>query len=279
MFFRGDRRLPPGNAMKNPVFYDLSRLWPHSGASVPLCNCPLSPPVSALLDEIEAGLGYGLPLRLFAPGHGRGSYAASGIFEGTYQVFVHPRTRLTDALVCHELLHIKLFLEGWPQYGFDPPEHSLEAEKILLAEYVGSMLEHLEIRPRMVALGIDPREEVVPGFAPTVWQRLHSRTLGRNFSEPLVFGAASLFLAELMLFPDMEPDSAAAFEHAREHCANLYRTAGKVAALCRATGRVTPENFDPLQRGVFTLLGLHRDFARRELSGGEPFAVASRCSG
>ena len=107
--------------------------------------------VLALLNDIEAALGY--PVRHFnLPA---GDVVSAVKIKKTQKWWIGipkdiPIHKLDDYVWAHELLHIKLFLEGWP----DPTCQQLPEPYRTAANYILSALDHVMIAPRLYQLGL-----------------------------------------------------------------------------------------------------------------------------
>jgi hypothetical protein len=79
--------------------------------------------------------------------------------DGVARIELDPQRGLNEVTATHELLHLELDIEGWPQMGSGSvPETQAEIAHHLVAEDMWSAIQHEVIFGRMERLGISPNK-------------------------------------------------------------------------------------------------------------------------
>lgn len=150
----------------------------HSQSSqTSLCGVPLRPAVVAIRRAIEEHDHHAVRCSIDYTLHNPGMDQHDGNV-GTIEV--NPRLGgLGETTITHELLHLKLDVEGWPKL----PEVSRRADTVaalshaIINEYLSSEVQHQEIFRRMRRLGMDPNANFLAdvrahrGQISPVWDR------------------------------------------------------------------------------------------------------------
>ena len=125
-------------------------------------NLIKGPVALGLLDEIEAKLGYTIPVIYTPPGKrpSERTYSMGKNAEG-WSLIIAEGLIINDRVLVHELLHIQLIVEGWPSLSFAAPESTPDYSALLdCYKWINSLIAHIEVWPRSIALGfnITPHE-------------------------------------------------------------------------------------------------------------------------
>lgn len=225
-----------------------------------LREMPLRQGVRGLLDEIEVWCAHSIETALF-PGANeeRDVLAAIGKVGGRYYLFGHQDTVLNDEIVAHELLHLQLCKEGWPEFVEGKKEGKLWDQEVKLSSCLLSMLEHCEVRPRMMRMGLNPRLELEGVARSSSLQLLRKGRLGIQYHAKLRTAAAAMLVANSLLFPYLEEDAGELREYAANNHPRIFEKSEELLDLLGSPPTVAATSIKGQLQKSSTILGLKKN--------------------
>lgn len=110
-----------------------------------------------ILDIVEETLGY--PIKAASlDSSDKGVYSAAVVLKNNFWELQYTNgTKISDDVLCHELLHIILFLEGWPLVFLHQRIGASSPERLLLCQ-IFDHLQHSVLWERVIKLGYTNEE-------------------------------------------------------------------------------------------------------------------------
>ena len=156
--------------------------------------------IQELLTMLEQGYEYPIAVLPAPAGFEHVNATACQDEAGRYVVYYQAAKNVTAYLIGHELMHLRLTLEGWPIPTLKDWGASSEEER-LFCEFSRSSIEHFVLESRMHALGLFDDKEYycwICGLMLFITEHDHPY---RNIAEPLKGTLSAFLFAELELSP------------------------------------------------------------------------------
>lgn len=178
-----------------------------------------------MLEEIEDNLNR--PVRVMPLSDREARYVSCGVqhLRDGWIFKVRPGERPSDEVLCHELIHICLNIEGWPEF-YIHPEWAAEPVREYMGLLAGNLFQHIEIWRRCEELGLPQTQKwndeiydmIIPqvangylaeGVDPALRGRVQALCLAQAFLSPASSMAKNALRIECLLAGLVQPKESA----------------------------------------------------------------------
>jgi hypothetical protein len=187
--------------------------------------------------------------------------------EGQW-LFLHETNRVySDTTLFHELMHVILWIEGWPNYYIrqyytrkNPEYHEKWRGLDKMAELAVNILQHPTIWQRGNQYGYSEMDEwnrqvsddeMFSGHHTTEWED--------RFVEEYLIGGQALHLAHAMLSPAALKLKSDLKRQAQSHLPKAFQIVEHICCVQEQLGKFFPESFDDARKKVFEATNMPQD--------------------
>lgn len=212
--------------------------------------------IAYLLNEIDSYLGYHIQAIPMHPLESAYRQCGVQLVDGKWTFQYVPGDIPSQDIICHELMHIVLSIQGWPviaaRTGLPSPVHTVLG---LLAP-IG---EHTCIYGMVSALGYNP----IPNDAGSTPKDLIHSMIGQQlvaaFAPVQRPYAGAIFLCEALLSPHSEEDFDNIILSAQKWMPESYLMAIRMASIYKNNFPITPDNHISTLREAMGVVALPED--------------------
>lgn len=215
--------------------------------------------MAILLEAVEKALGYPVrALPLNRESSGLYEVASNINSDGYWELRVLPGATVNENILCHELMHMVLSLEGWPIHLMHERISSNSWERLVITQIFHN-LAHSLIWPRVSALGYlnEEEKEFLNLLHPSYLKNLYSHYPQAGRSRLI-----SNILQSVLLFPMNETAKTQILEKASRECPAAMALAEKADKAMSRFLPLTPQSYVMALETNLSVLSMPRDSLR-----------------
>ena len=210
------------------------------------------------LDIIEQQLGYSIHTLPLSVSEFRRMSCGVQPRDGKWTFRYYPMEAYTSEVLCHELMHITLAIEGWPRFLIidDPQKYE---DTAYMEGMTTVLFQHIKVWNKGILLGFSEatfwNKDIDQNMIPKIIHRLLLRGARPGLRE----SCQALSLAQALLSPANRASKKRLKQAAGMHLPQALERANAILRVCAEYEKVFPQSLEIALKKVYDILGMPED--------------------